>query len=262
MAKKNSNIIEELTNLPWWFGFLLGCIAYAVLAWIVPTITVTDPFMAGLTAKIPELAPIAAFIFFGAGVISAIKSWSRGQLFNSQSKETNLKQLNWSDFEQLVAEYFKRQGLAVYAPAKAGADGGIDIELSKDGQISIVQCKHWNSKKVGVAIIREMYGVMTSERASFLYVVSSGTFTKDATEFAQGKPIFLINGEQLRSDIKVSVPVLRESSSAIAQETVKDICPKCSSDLVIRVAKKGINAGNQFLGCSGFPKCRHTEQMS
>ena len=32
------------------------------------------------------------------------------------------------------------------------------------------------------------------------------------------------------------------------------VCPKCGSKLVLRVAKKGENAGNQFYGCSAFPK--------
>ncbi len=38
-------------------------------------------------------------------------------------------------------------------------------------------------------------------------------------------------------------------------ESVK-ICPRCGSELVLRTAKKGTNAGNQFYGCSRFPKCR------
>ena len=36
------------------------------------------------------------------------------------------------------------------------------------------------------------------------------------------------------------------------------ICPKCGSRLVLRIAKKGENAGNKFYGCSAFPKCRYT----
>ena len=36
-------------------------------------------------------------------------------------------------------------------------------------------------------------------------------------------------------------------------------CPKCSSELVRRVAKKGKQKGTEFLGCSAFPKCRYTE---
>jgi hypothetical protein len=36
-------------------------------------------------------------------------------------------------------------------------------------------------------------------------------------------------------------------------------CPKCSSVMVKRIAKKGKNVGNEFWACSAFPKCRHTE---
>ena len=48
---------------------------------------------------------------------------------------------------------------------------------------------------------------------------------------------------------------------------VKDIinkkskqCPRCGGELVLRTAKKGHNAGNQFYGCSNYPKCRYTTQ--
>lgn len=33
------------------------------------------------------------------------------------------------------------------------------------------------------------------------------------------------------------------------------ICPRCGKQLVLRTAKKGTNAGQQFYGCSGFPSC-------
>ncbi|WP_277373499.1 NERD domain-containing protein [Pseudomonas sp. AA-38] len=33
-------------------------------------------------------------------------------------------------------------------------------------------------------------------------------------------------------------------------------CPKCGSALLIRTVKTGPKAGQQFWGCSGFPKCR------
>ena len=43
--------------------------------------------------------------------------------------------------------------------------------------------------------------------------------------------------------------------------TSSTICPKCGSGLVERTAKKGVNAGSTFLGCSGFPKCRYTKRI-
>lgn len=42
----------------------------------------------------------------------------------------------------------------------------------------------------------------------------------------------------------------------------KKSCPKCASEMKLRVAKKGNSVGNEFWGCSAFPKCRHMEQMS
>lgn len=39
------------------------------------------------------------------------------------------------------------------------------------------------------------------------------------------------------------------------------ICPRCSSKLVLRTAKKGENAGKQFYGCSNYPKCRYIMQV-
>ena len=37
------------------------------------------------------------------------------------------------------------------------------------------------------------------------------------------------------------------------------LCPKCSGKLVLRVAKKGVSAGNEFYGCSSYPKCKYTK---
>lgn len=39
-------------------------------------------------------------------------------------------------------------------------------------------------------------------------------------------------------------------------------CPRCGSELLIRLARRGPNAGNQFVGCSAFPQCRYAESLS
>lgn len=39
-------------------------------------------------------------------------------------------------------------------------------------------------------------------------------------------------------------------------------CPKCGGLLVLRRAAKGANAGNQFYGCSNYPKCRFIQSVS
>lgn len=39
------------------------------------------------------------------------------------------------------------------------------------------------------------------------------------------------------------------------------VCPKCSSKLVERTAKKGPTAGLKFLGCENYPKCGFTRSV-
>lgn len=89
-----------------------------------------------------------------------------------------------------------------------GPDGGIDVLAIRGQEKVIVQCKHWRSDSVGVAIVREMFGVMVAEQASSVHVVTSGTFTQAAREFAINQPIELIDGNQLLDIIKQSKKLL------------------------------------------------------
>ena len=44
-------------------------------------------------------------------------------------------------------------------------------------------------------------------------------------------------------------------STTQEHEQVPD-CPKCGQSMVRRTARRGANAGNEFWGCSEFPRCR------
>lgn len=42
----------------------------------------------------------------------------------------------------------------------------------------------------------------------------------------------------------------------VPNPSTEKICPKCGAAMVLRTAKRGANAGNQFWGCSNYPSCR------
>ena len=54
---------------------------------------------------------------------------------------------------------------------------------------------------------------------------------------------------------------IKHVKKIIEEKDRKNLCPKCGSELILRVAKKGANAGNEFYGCSNYPTCRYTAQV-
>lgn len=136
-------------------------------------------------------------------------------------------------------------------------DGGIDLVLWKGGRKTVVQCKHWQARQVGVTLVRELYGVMTAEGANDAIFVSSGEYTDDARAFADGKPIQLMGGRELERMIQSVQPV---AAPRPATESVP-ICPKCARPMVRRTARSGQYGGQAFWGCSAFPQCRGTRPI-
>ena len=164
--------------------------------------------------------------------------------------------VSWCDFEGLVAESFRREGYRVTERGGNGPDGGVDLELHMGSDKYLVQCKQWKVSKVGVAIVRELYGVMTAERAVGGFVVASGAFTDDAKAFAEGRSIKLIDARRLRAMINASGAAPKAPVEVTPAAEVEPSCPKCGSPMVQRTAKTGANAGGKFWGCSRFPACR------
>jgi restriction system protein len=133
-----------------------------------------------------------------------------------------------------------------------GPDGGVDIWLRKNGEVSFVQCKHWKSGNVGVTEVRELHGAMAAESVRHGTIVTYGGFTPDAIEFARANSIELVDGPRLTK----MIAAVQQSSNSPAQPEVGRTCPKCGSEMVLRVARKGPYAGKKFWGCSRFPDCR------
>ena len=49
--------------------------------------------------------------------------------------------------------------------------------------------------------------------------------------------------------------IVASKNEPVQSSAIKS-CPKCGSEMKLRTAEKGPEAGNQFWGCSAYPKCR------
>ena len=81
---------------------------------------------------------------------------------------------------------------------------------------------------------------------------------KESADILSGEQIEDLFG-RLKGYTKVSEEIKEEHIKDIQETKEALICPKCGGKLVLRTAKQGINAGNQFYGCCNFPKCRYTQ---
>ena len=260
--------MDLLILLPWWLTLIAGAGIWLYLRW--------HPAQGGGAAMqeiIIRFSLLALqWMCFVAAFVSAIATITRKLTFASAKDIEAIRAMSWREFETLVAEAYRRQGYSVEETGGGGADGGIDLILRGKGQKVIVQCKQWRTYRVGVKIVREMYGIMVAEKADRVIIAASGTYTDDAVAFARGKPIELVDGKALVQLIKAvkgeqaAVPVAstapatrtvsQEVLSVNVQTQTAPACPKCGAVMVLRTAKKGPNSGGQFWGCPKYPACR------
>jgi len=122
-----------------------------------------------------------------------------------------MQRLSPSDFEKLVAETYRDQGHKVEIVGATG-DHGIDLVVNtRKGETWLVQCKKYRGK-VGEPIIRDFYGALRASNADAGAVVTTGTITTQARLWAEGKPLFLYDGEEFlevmkTTNIRKSLPV-------------------------------------------------------
>ena len=286
MARKRKtspleDMLDLVSLLPWWAGVAIAAIGYVVLHRMAAPVQVTaiqPGHVSHLMTQtvIAGLATAGQYIVALVGLVGAAMSFfrrkQRAALITdvAQSQSTNaLDGMSWREFEMLVGEAYRLQGYSVTETGGGGADGGIDLSLTKGNEKFLVQCKQWKAFKVGVDVVRELYGVMAAKGATGGFVVTSGRFTDDAKAFADGRNVQLVDGPKLFAMITQA----KQSLTATAQQPISNpqaaqpktaiepICPQCGSGMVKRTARKGSNAGGEFWGCSKFPTCKGVRQL-
>jgi restriction system protein len=242
--RRRSSIADDLVLMPWWVSVVLAGIAYLVLPAAVAKGGLVGIICLGLLA-------LAA--------ISALRAWKTAHMLERQTNLESLRALPWKRFEDLLGEAYRRQGYRVEETLGGGADGGVDLVLRKESRTFLVQCKRWK-RPVPVQTVRELYGVLIDRGAAGAKLVATTNFTSDAVAFAAGKPIELIGSAALLELIRgVQISGNVAPPAPEKEQTQRTpFCPRCGSEMVMRKARRGANAGQPFWGCPNYPACRGT----
>jgi HJR/Mrr/RecB family endonuclease len=166
-----------------------------------------------------------------------------------------LQEIEWKRFEDLSMGYYLEKGILAKSTS-LGADGGIDIKLFQDNTgeaTSLVQCKAWGQRQVGVKAVREFLGVLSHEKVPKGFLMTSGDFTSEAKAVAKANKINLITGEMFLAMIMRLPEVSQKKllTLAIAGDYRTPTCSQCGVKMVRRESKRGA-----FWGCTNFPSCR------
>lgn len=124
----------------------------------------------------------------------------------------------------------------------------------KDGKLAVLQCKRVKGS-VGEPILRDLFGTMVASAAASAIVVTTGRVSDQARRWIQGKPIRIIELNELHDLLRKHfsepdvVPPGFDPDQGLA-----DSCPKCRRPLRLVRGRRG-----PFWGCSGYPACRYTQ---
>jgi hypothetical protein len=166
-----------------------------------------------------------------------------------------LQQVDWFAFEKLITEVYRSHGYIVEKIGGAQPDGGVDLRFEREGQGSIVQCKHWRRWKVGVSHVRELLGAMSDVKVSTATLVTLSGYTDEARNLAARHNITLLEETDLIE--MIGNENIAPAVDLILNDTQK-YCPRCEQTMVLRTATRGRNIGGQFWGCSDYPRCTYT----
>jgi restriction system protein len=138
------------------------------------------------------------------------------QILDALDARPNLMELTPSEFESLITNLFEHMGLETRL-TQPSRDGGVDCVAYDTRPIFggkvVIQAKRYKNT-VGVSAVRDLFGTMQNEGATKGILVTTSGYGQASHEFANGKPLELIDGgnllyllkEHAGMDAKIDVP--------------------------------------------------------
>ncbi len=174
MARES--LFTILSRQPWWVAALVAALLFAVTQLIFPLI-----------------APFVALPFIGVAIYLAWKQSRGASPANVEERLSALRAMPWENFGLVISEAYRRRRYTI----EESRSGAFDFKLTKNGQVTLVQCRRWKVNQVGVKPVQDLYEAMNKHDAYNCVCIATGEFSDAARAFATGKPVTLLNGAAL-----------------------------------------------------------------
>ena len=151
---------------------------------------------ASVSKRPTELAPVKPVLEFNMVDPRFVEE---EDVLSGLDNRTNLMDLNPREFESLITNLFEKMGLET-RQTRPSRDGGVDCVAYDPRPIFggkvVIQAKRYKNT-VGVSAVRDLYGTVQNEGASKGILVTTSGYGMSSFEFANGKPLELLDGSNL-----------------------------------------------------------------
>ncbi|WP_197321091.1 restriction endonuclease [Saccharomonospora sp. NB11] len=157
---------------------------------------VTKHFAATVSPHPEELVPVTPVMSFDMAdprIVDPV------DIISEIDRRPNLVDLSAKEFEHFIQNLFTRMGFDTKV-FRADGDGGVDCVAFDPSPITggkfVIQAKRY-TKTVQPAAVRDLYGTVQHEGATKGILITTAGFGPSSHEFANGKPLQLIDGTGL-----------------------------------------------------------------
>lgn len=179
-------------SVPTWLVLLFIAAAFVLVTKVIPALWKERAAARKSERKLNELRVAREIAELKSTPRTGWKKEAEGLYFRKMDSLEQLRQLDPLAFERYVARLFENMGYEAQTTRRIG-DQGVDLVLRKEGRVSIAQCKRYDGS-VGASVMRDLYGAMVHNRAREAFLVTTGTITMPARQWAANKPIHMIDG--------------------------------------------------------------------
>ena len=218
---------------------------------VVPIKNLCLPWPDGRTAQIDELVIADSGIYVIE--VKNYKGWIFGNENNQYWTQVLSTGIRGESIKNRLYNPIRQNNSHIYCIKKnlKGYKGPIHslIVFSDEAEFKDVTV---NSSGVYVLYQSNLRRVMHEIDSAY-----KGSLSEEEIVDIRGKLLLAASGaDSANHAVKVKQQI------AVKEERIENgLCPRCGSPLVVRTAKKGPNAGSQFLGCSRYPDCRYTRNI-
>jgi len=172
-----NSLFAILARSQWWISALLAAGVFGATRLFLPV----------------EMAAFAALPFV---VIAGYAGWKRLRAPSPGRIAATLERLTAMPREGFIAALeagWRREGYEVSRPG----GGQFDLELRREGKVSLVVCRRWKAERTGAEPLRELHAAGRKREAHELIYVAAGEITTQALAFAEENKLRLLHGAEL-----------------------------------------------------------------